>query len=127
MTIVTPSLLSLDHVQIAMPAGGEDKARGFYCLLLGLREIEKPPVLAERGGCWFTNGAVHVHLGVDPKFVPAGKAHAAFRASAIDRFAALLVAGGHAVKWDNAIAGVRRLFTTDPFGNRIELISEEAT
>ncbi|MBV1693776.1 MAG: glyoxalase [Hyphomicrobiales bacterium] len=126
MIPATPALVSLDHVQIAIPQGGEDRGRAFYCLILGMREIEKPAVLAARGGCWFTNGVVHVHLGVDPDFVPARKAHAAFRATGIERFATMLAAAGHQVQWDGAVSGVRRLFTADPFGNRIELISEES-
>jgi hypothetical protein len=46
-------IYGLDHVQIAMPAGGEDAARAFYGALLGLPEIPKPPDLATRGGVWF--------------------------------------------------------------------------
>lgn len=29
----------IHHVQLAMPAGGEDEARGFYADVLGLREL----------------------------------------------------------------------------------------
>ena len=120
-----PALVALDHVQLAMPRGEEDRARGFYCLLLGLREIEKPENLKARGGCWFTNGAVNVHVGVDPDFHAAKKAHPAFRVVAIDQFAAHLHSAGHPVTWDRTLPHVRRLFTHDPFGNRLELIAEE--
>jgi catechol 2,3-dioxygenase-like lactoylglutathione lyase family enzyme len=40
----------LDHVQVAMPPGEEERARDFYGGVLGLREIAKPANLAARGG-----------------------------------------------------------------------------
>ena len=46
-------LRGIDHIQLAMPAGGEALARGFYGEILGLPEKEKPPALAARGGAWF--------------------------------------------------------------------------
>lgn len=60
---------TLDHVQLAMPAGQEDAARAFYLDALGLEEIPKPDALAKRGGVWFRGGAVNIHLGVDPAFI----------------------------------------------------------
>ena len=59
----------LDHVQLAMPAGQEDTARAFYEGLLGLAWVAKPEHLARRGGCWFGDGDVKVHLGVEPWIV----------------------------------------------------------
>lgn len=115
-------LLRLDHVQLAMPAGGEGAAVAFYEGLLGLTEVEKPPVLKARGGCWFESGDVIVHLGVDPVFTPATKAHPAFVVDDLAELAATLAAGGVALSYDDAREGVRRGFVADPFGNRIELI-----
>ena len=69
------SIRAIDHVQLAMPAGREDDARAFYAGLLGLSEVPKPPHLAARGGCWFETRDVKIHLGVDPDFRPARKAH----------------------------------------------------
>ena len=68
-------VVGVDHVQLAMPAGREPEARTFYSGLLGIPEIAKPPALAARGGVWFETGAVKIHLGVDPDFRPARKAH----------------------------------------------------
>lgn len=65
----------LHHVQLAIPAGGEERCRAFWGGVLGMRELEKPPVLAARGGCWFRGGDLEVHLGVEQDFVPARKAH----------------------------------------------------
>ena len=49
--------LAIDHVQIAIPLGGEAAARGFYGDLLGLTELPKPADMAARGGCWYRSAA----------------------------------------------------------------------
>ena len=114
-------ITGFDHVQIAMPAGREDAARAFYAGLLGMRELQKPPILAARGGCWFSSGTAVVHLGVDASFAPARKAHPALLVDHLDRLAAALTAAGcECTLADGEIPGVRRFHTSDPFGNRIE-------
>ncbi|WP_375493523.1 VOC family protein [uncultured Jatrophihabitans sp.] len=111
-----------DHVQVAIPAGGEDAARRFYAGLLAMREIAKPPALAVRGGCWFAAGDAMLHLGVEEPFAPARKAHPAFVVDDLDALHDVLTGAGHAcVRTDGEIPGVRRFHTADPFGNRIEL------
>ena len=67
----------IEHVQLAMPAGGEDLARNFYGGILGIAETPKPAHLAKRGGCWFERGDLKIHLGVEADFRPARKAHVA--------------------------------------------------
>ena len=119
---MTSRLVRLDHVQLAMPAGREPDAVAFYAGVLGLEEVRKPPVLAARGGCWFESAGVVVHLGVDPAFTPATKAHPAFVVDDLDALAATLAAAGVALTYDDALEGVRRGYVADPFGNRIELI-----
>ena len=112
--------VALDHVQVAMPKGRESEARAFYEGLLNLPEIPKPPVLAARGGAWFARGQVRVDLGVEEPFTPARKAHPAFRFIHLDAIALRLIRAGFPVRWDNDNPGVRRFYTEDPFGNRIE-------
>lgn len=119
---VRPVVSGLDHAQLAMPEGKEDEARSFYAGLLGLVEEPKPPVLALRGGCWFRGVDTQVHLGVDPEFRPATKAHVGLRVVGLDALAARLVDADRAVRWDDELAPVRRCYTEDPFGNRIELL-----
>jgi catechol 2,3-dioxygenase-like lactoylglutathione lyase family enzyme len=114
--------IAIDHVQLAMPMGEEDAARRFYRDLLGMTEIPKPPELARRGGCWFASGSVQLHLGVEPDFRPAKKAHPGLRCSDFDRITSHLRAAGVEVKDDENIPGVRRCHIADPFGNRIEFI-----
>jgi catechol 2,3-dioxygenase-like lactoylglutathione lyase family enzyme len=120
------TILGLDHVQVAAPAGCEHDARAFYGGLLGLEEIEKPALLAPRGGCWFEAGAHGLHVGVAEHFVPATKAHPALvveSESALDRLAERLEAAGASVQWadPSELEGRRRFFVLDPWGNRLEL------
>jgi catechol 2,3-dioxygenase-like lactoylglutathione lyase family enzyme len=116
----------LDHVQVAAPPGCEPEARRFYGELLGLRELEKPPALRAGGGLWFAAGAQELHVGVAGDFTPAGKAHPGLRVgsdAALEALAGALTAAGAAVEWDDRIEGRRRFFTSDPWGNRLELLA----
>ena len=113
---------ALDYVQLAMPIGGEDEARNFYAGLLGIREVPKPPHFARRGGCWFENGVIKVHLGVETDFRPARKAHPAFRVADLVILAKRLAEAGFPVAEDEPLAGFDRCYVDDPFGNRIELM-----
>lgn len=112
----------LDHVQLAMPAGGEKDARAFYRDALGIDEVIKPPHLAVRGGCWFERGALKVHLGAEPDFRPARKAHPAFIVTELVALVATLKSHGYAVVEDQPLQGYDRVYVDDPFGNRIELM-----
>lgn len=114
--------LAIDHVQIAIPAGGEAAARGFYGDLLGLTELPKPADMAARGGCWFALGDRQLHLGVEGDFRPARKAHVALATDALDALRARVEAHGHPTKDDSSVEGRYRFFTEDPFGNRIEFM-----
>ncbi|MGR3289865.1 MAG: VOC family protein [Paracoccaceae bacterium] len=116
--------MQLDHIQLAIPAGAETVCRIFWAGLLGFKELQKPPALAARGGAWFSNGQVEIHLGVAPDFAPAKKAHPAFSTANLDDIATTLAGAGHAVRWDDTIGGRRRIFTDDPVGNRIEFLAD---
>lgn len=115
-------ILGLDHVQLAMPPGREDSARRFYGDVLRLREIRKPAPLIERGGCWFEGRHTIVHLGVQPDFRPATKAHVAFLVEDLDACRTALAEAGVETHEDEALADTRRLYARDPFGNRLEFI-----
>jgi catechol 2,3-dioxygenase-like lactoylglutathione lyase family enzyme len=117
---------ALDHVQLAMPGGEEEKARAFYERLLGMPEVAKPKNLRARGGCWFENGQVKVHLGVDPDFKPARKAHPAFIVDGLEALVAVLASAGYPVFEDEPLAGYDRRYVSDPFGNRIELMEPKS-
>jgi catechol 2,3-dioxygenase-like lactoylglutathione lyase family enzyme len=111
-------LLGLDHVQLAAPPGCEAEARAFFGGVLGLEELEKPEALRGRGGCWFAlPDGRQLHVGVEPGFAAAGKAHPAFRISEYEQLRDRL--GGAD---DDTIPGVRRFYAADPFGNRLEFV-----
>jgi catechol 2,3-dioxygenase-like lactoylglutathione lyase family enzyme len=112
----------IDHVQVAGPPGCEPAARAFYGDVLGLREIPKPEPLAARGGVWFALGTHELHVGVEEDFRPARKAHPALTCTNIDELAGHLASAGALVDWNEDIGGVRRFFTADPFGNRLEIV-----
>lgn len=115
-------VLSIDHVQLAMPEGREDEARGFYSGLLGIPEVPKPENLRGRGGAWFEDGPLRVHLGVEKKFVPAIKAHPALIVQDLPALEARLKEAGAKVEVDQTLEGFSRIYAYDPFGNRIELM-----
>jgi len=120
-------IVGIDHVQVAAPPDSEADARRFYGGLLGLVELEKPPLLAARGGVWFRAGAQELHVGVTSDFSPAVKAHPALRLSSRDALEALTARlernGVPVSRPDRAeTPGTARLHVLDPWGNRIELL-----
>jgi catechol 2,3-dioxygenase-like lactoylglutathione lyase family enzyme len=131
--------MRLHHVQLAIPAGGEDAAREFWIGGAGWSEVPKPPALAGRGGCWFrrldAEGRVlaEIHCGVEGDFMPAAKAHPALLLDSVKELEALgarLPLHGGAVDWSerHTFDGYERFHASDPFGNRIEVLAvPEAT
>ncbi len=117
------SITGIDHVQIAIPAGGEGAARRFYQQVLGFREVVKPSGLSPNG-CWFESGPVKLHVGIDPDFSPAAKAHPALLVDDLDELRARMEAAGIEPRSDTPLPGYRRFFVNDPFGNRIELMEK---
>ena len=116
------TVVAIDHVQLAMPEGGEASAQEFYEGLLGLTRVPKPPHLERRGGCWFENERVKIHLGVDGDFRPARKAHPALVVDGLDPLVARLRAAGVTVREEETPETHHRAYADDPFGNRIELL-----
>ena len=114
---------AIDHVQLAAPPNSEDAARRFYGELLGMRELPKPPLLAQRGGVWFASGDVQIHIGIEQDFRPSRKAHPALRCRDYERLLARLRSAGVEVSEANDIPGVSRAYVLDLFGNRIELVA----
>ena len=117
------AVTGLDHVQLAIPAGGEDRARALFVGVLGMREVEKPPRLS-REGCWFEGGGAAIHIGIDRDFHPATKAHPALLVADLEATKLALEQSGYPIEEDKPIAGYDRIFTSDSFGNRIELMQK---
>ncbi|MBX9897425.1 MAG: VOC family protein [Qipengyuania sp.] len=121
------SVIGIDHVQLVMPHGGEEQARRFYCGVLGMREIAKPAHLAVGGGCWFAGGAARIHLGVEEGHRPSRKAHPALLVDNLTSLAHRLEMAGVPFTAGKPLDGYVRGDTSDPFGNRLELMERIAT
>jgi catechol 2,3-dioxygenase-like lactoylglutathione lyase family enzyme len=116
-------ILSIDHVQLAIPVGGEDRAREFYSGILGLSEVEKPAEMAgRRNSIWFAAGPVNLHLGIEPDFHAAKRAHPALVVEGLDEILVACERAGLPTKADTSFNGSRRFHVFDPFGNRLELM-----
>lgn len=122
------AIVGLDHVQVAAPPGCEGAARSFYGSLLGLEELEKPTLLAVRGGAWFRLGAHELHVGAVEPFTPATKAHPGLQVASREALVVLadrLAAAGHEVEWadPDELPGRARFHVHDPWGNRLEFLA----
>lgn len=119
---MTYGFIGIDHVQLAMPRGKEDKARAFFGTLLRMKEIPKPEPLRHRGGVWFLCGSQELHIGVQDDFTPSRKAHPAFHIRGIETLREHLLQSGLAVHTDEPLDGMIRFHIEDPFGNRLEFV-----
>jgi catechol 2,3-dioxygenase-like lactoylglutathione lyase family enzyme len=113
---------AIDHVQLAIPQNGEDLARLFYGKILGLREQSKPEHLVNRGGIWFEQDNLKLHLGIDLNFCPAKKAHPGLLVEDLDELVSRCEKSGYMVEAGEGVESYRQVYVTDPFGNRIELL-----
>jgi catechol 2,3-dioxygenase-like lactoylglutathione lyase family enzyme len=115
-------IYAIDHIQLAMPPNQEEKARDFYAGVLGLTEKPKPDHLARRGGVWFEQESLKIHLGVEQDFKPATKAHPGLLVDGLNELVERCERAGYSVVSGEQIEGYSRVFVADPFGNRIELM-----
>ena len=107
-----------------MPPGGIDESAHFYADVVGLERIERPATLGGVGA-WFRAGFQELHVSEYEDFAPAPKAHPAFEldGAGLDVLAERLAAAGVEVLWDERLPGVRRFYTFDPAGNRLEFLT----
>lgn len=112
----------IDHILIAAPKGSEEAARQFFTKILSFKEVEKPDSLKRRGGVWFANENIQIHIGIEEPFIPAKKAHPAFEVENIENLKQHLLTQGITVQDDENLPGAKRFFIFDPFGNRIEFL-----
>jgi catechol 2,3-dioxygenase-like lactoylglutathione lyase family enzyme len=121
------AIIDIHHIQLAMPPGEEESARFFYIGILGFEETPKPSNLVQRGGVWFRSNSVHLHLGIEVDFRPAKKTHPAFVVDDLETIEKRCTATGYSIVRDEPIPGYDRMYVTDPFGNRIELLQKSNT
>lgn len=116
-------ITGIHHVQITIPTDEEERARAFYCGVLGLREIDKPESLQGRGGFWLQVGDQSVHVGTeDGVDRAASKAHVAYAVTDLAEWGQKLEAEGIKRLEGIPIPGFNRFEFRDPFGNRVEMI-----
>ena len=118
--------MRLDHIQMAIPDGGEPQARRFWTDVMGFAELAKPEPLQGHGGLWLTRDGINLHLGVEEPFAPARKAHPCFAVTDLDAILSRFDTAEIAYAFDTKLPGIRRVFIADPFGNRIEVMEEPA-
>jgi catechol 2,3-dioxygenase-like lactoylglutathione lyase family enzyme len=115
-------IYAIDHIQIAIPPNSEDIARVFYGEILGLTEIPKPYRLARRGGMWFEQDDLKLHLGVDINFCPAKKAHPGLLVEDLNELIDRCRKSEYAIEISEGFDSYHQVYITDPFGNRIEFL-----
>ena len=115
-------LMSIDHINLSMPPEAEEVSDQFYRDLLGLTIKPKPEDMTT--GRWYSGTGFEVHLGSDPDFTPASQAHPAFRVVELGSLVSRLEEQGIELRKELSGDRLIRVFVFDPFGNRIELISE---
>jgi len=74
---------------------------------------------------WFRCGRDGLHIGAEPDFSPATRAHLCIRVSDVAAFDALcerLTAAGYAVDHADEPIAERRMKTHDCFGNLVEFV-----
>lgn len=122
------AIVSLQHVQVIIPASLAEEARRFYGELLDLAEMQRPPSLSDAGrvGVWYEIGDQELHLRFEPD--PAGEpglsdAHPALITNDLAGLRSRLSAAGYDLEEALPIAGRARFFARDPGGNRIEFLA----
>jgi catechol 2,3-dioxygenase-like lactoylglutathione lyase family enzyme len=117
--------LACEHVQLIIPDGAERRAREFYVDVLGFTEIVRPESLGGRGGGWFRNGGVNLHLGSELDFRATRPGHPAWLVPDLAAVIARCEAAGHAIEQTVPLPGFNRVHAYDPFGNRLELMERK--
>lgn len=118
-------ILKVQHAQITIPVGEEEKAREFYCEFLGLREIPKPESLKGRGGFWMELSGFQVHVGTENDFDRSvTKAHLAYEVENLQSWREKLKMRNIEILDGVKIPNFERFEFRDPFGNRVEFLEK---
>ena len=114
-------MLRLDHVNITTPEELEEDVVEWYENCLGLEKISKPGGTRE-AGAWFKIGEAEVHVSPD-EHNPHKEAHFCLQVNDFQATVERLREAGCHIEQAGEIPGRHRLFTRDPAGNRVELMS----
>ena len=125
MMTIPSNLERLNHAHITVPLDRLEEARHFYCEIIGLTEVPKPPELTVYPGFWLQLDGLQLHVGGDERPVDrwASGAHLAIEVTDLAARRARLEAFGAELKTMVHYPGYERFEFRDPFGNRMELIN----
>ncbi|MBN9388527.1 MAG: VOC family protein [Chloroflexi bacterium] len=118
------------HANLTIAPGPEaiEEARRFYVDLLGLGVLDRPAETDNYTlGFWLDCGngqQIHISSEANPEtYNLPSKRHTAFQVSNLPGLKADLEAAGFPVEIQSQqFAGMRRIFTRDPWGNGLELV-----
>ncbi len=113
-------ILQIHHAQVGIPEGGVQRARDFYCGLMGLKEVSRP---FGPHGLWVQVGDRNVHFGIDD--VPdrlRSESHVAYQVTDLQSMRSKLQSAGLEIEDPPKMPGHKRFQIRDPFGNLVEFI-----
>jgi catechol 2,3-dioxygenase-like lactoylglutathione lyase family enzyme len=116
-------IIEINHIQITVPPSAEEASKHFYRDLLGLEEIPKPGGSA-RGGAWFRQGPVEIHLSLEETATSndLSRRHVCYMvADLTDAETRLIAAGIEIIPDERPMAGWKRFYVRDPGANKIEI------
>jgi catechol 2,3-dioxygenase-like lactoylglutathione lyase family enzyme len=120
-----PKIETLHHVAITVPTERLREARRFYGELLGLKEAARPEAELGRPGCWYRIGDRELHIQArDGYSSDRGEHHPAFVVDDVAALRAHLAANGVELQDAQPLTNRERFFARDPFGNRLEFLSQ---
>lgn len=115
---------TFEHVNLGIPVDGADAETSFLIDILGYRHVDPPAEIKARfHPIWFEgDDGCQIHLSADPEHRPAARAHVAvWLGEDLSVVEEKLTRAGH--EWTAGQNAARRVvFTTDPAGNRWELV-----
>jgi catechol 2,3-dioxygenase-like lactoylglutathione lyase family enzyme len=116
---------ALHHAAITVPTTGLEEARRFYSGLLGLEERDRPAAELGRPGIWYRIGEAELHIQCRD-IVPSGDSdhHPALVVDDVAGLREHLRANGVEVLDAQPLSDRERFFCRDPFGNRLEFLSQ---
>jgi len=118
-------ILSIQHVALTVPQARLEEARRFYTDVLGLEERSRPEAELGRPGIWYQVGAQELHIQAhEGGPAPDADHHPALVVDDLDGLRAHLKANGIEIIEAQRLSGRERFFCRDPFGNRIEFMTE---
>jgi catechol 2,3-dioxygenase-like lactoylglutathione lyase family enzyme len=118
-------VIAIQHVALTVPTERIEEARAFYGGLLGLKERERPAAELGRPGIWYQVGALELHIQCRDGAPPDDSdRHPALIVDDVPAMRAHLQSNAVEIIEAQPLTGRERFFCRDPFGNRIEFMSE---